>query len=56
LLNRAIKQVNDEFGVKSIFFVEDTSLRLEGLSKDMDYPGLAVCSEKNRTDWRTRTQ
>jgi dephospho-CoA kinase/inosine/xanthosine triphosphate pyrophosphatase family protein len=42
LLSRAIKQVNDEFGVKSIFFVEDTSLRLEGLSKDLDYPGLAV--------------
>jgi hypothetical protein len=33
LLNRAIKQVNDEFGIKSIFFVEDTTLRLEGLSK-----------------------
>jgi dephospho-CoA kinase/inosine/xanthosine triphosphate pyrophosphatase family protein len=42
LLNRAIKQVNDEFGVKSIFFVEDTSLRLEGLSKNIDHPGLAV--------------
>jgi dephospho-CoA kinase/inosine/xanthosine triphosphate pyrophosphatase family protein len=42
LLNRAIRQVNDEFGVRSIFFVEDTSLRLEGLSKDIDYPGLAV--------------
>jgi dephospho-CoA kinase/inosine/xanthosine triphosphate pyrophosphatase family protein len=42
LLNRAIKQVNDEFGIKSIFFVEDTTLRLEGLSKGGDYPGLAV--------------
>ncbi len=42
LLHRAVKQVNDEFGIKSIFFVEDTSLRLEGLSVDADYPGLAV--------------
>jgi inosine/xanthosine triphosphate pyrophosphatase family protein/dephospho-CoA kinase len=49
LLNRAIRQVNDEFGVKSIFFVEDTSLRLEGLSKDIDYPGLAV------KEWFTST-
>ncbi|MDN4984658.1 non-canonical purine NTP pyrophosphatase [Bradyrhizobium sp. WYCCWR 13022] len=42
LLNRAIKQVNAEFGVRSLFFVEDTSLRLEGLSRDGDFPGLAV--------------
>ena len=49
LLNRAIRQVNDEFGVRSIFFVEDTSLRLEGLSQDTDYPGLAV------KEWFTST-
>ena len=49
LLNQAIKQVNDEFSVKSIFFVEDTSLRLEGLSADTDYPGLAV------KEWFTST-
>jgi inosine/xanthosine triphosphate pyrophosphatase family protein/dephospho-CoA kinase len=42
LLHRAIKQVNAEFGARSIFFVEDTSLRLEALSGADDYPGLAV--------------
>ena len=42
LLNRAIKQVNEEFGVRSIFFVEDTSLRIEALSGVKDFPGLAV--------------
>ncbi|WBL78017.1 AAA family ATPase [Bradyrhizobium xenonodulans] len=43
LLDRAIEQVNAEFGVRSIFFVEDTSLRIEALSEGAaDYPGLAV--------------
>ena len=42
MLTRAIQQVNDEFGVKSIFFVEDTSLRLEALSDSSDFPGLKV--------------
>jgi dephospho-CoA kinase/inosine/xanthosine triphosphate pyrophosphatase family protein len=43
LLGRAIEQVNAEFGVRSIFFVEDTSLRIEALSEGLaDYPGLAV--------------
>jgi hypothetical protein len=31
LLNRAVEQVKAEFGVRSIFFVEDTSVRIEGL-------------------------
>jgi len=42
MLTRAIQQVNAEFGIKSIFFVEDTSLRLEALSDSTDYPGLKV--------------
>ena len=42
MLTRAIQQVNAEFGIKSIFFVEDTSLRLEALSDSSDFPGLKV--------------
>lgn len=42
LLTRAIDQVKAEFGVRSIFFVEDTSVRIEALSNQNDYPGLAV--------------
>jgi inosine/xanthosine triphosphate pyrophosphatase family protein/dephospho-CoA kinase len=42
LLTRAIEQVNAEFSVRSIFFVEDTSLRLEALSDEAEFPGLAV--------------
>lgn len=42
LLKRAIQQVNEQFGVRSSFFVEDTSLRIDGLSANGDYPGLAV--------------
>lgn len=42
LLGRAIEQVNKAFGFRSIFFVEDTSLRIEALSDQRDFPGLAV--------------
>jgi dephospho-CoA kinase/inosine/xanthosine triphosphate pyrophosphatase family protein len=42
LLTRAVRQVNAEFGFRSIFFVEDTSVRIECLSKSADFPGLAV--------------
>jgi inosine/xanthosine triphosphate pyrophosphatase family protein len=42
LLTRAINQVKAEFGVRSIFFVEDTSVRIEALSGTSDVPGLAV--------------
>jgi inosine/xanthosine triphosphate pyrophosphatase family protein len=42
MLTRAIQQVNAEFGIKSLFFVEDTSLRLEALSESSDFPGLKV--------------
>ena len=40
LLEEAISQVRSEFLVRSIFFVEDTSIRIEALSHDDDYPGL----------------
>lgn len=49
LLFRAIQQVKEEFGVRSIFFVEDTSVRIEGLSSDKDFPGLAI------KDWFSQT-
>jgi dephospho-CoA kinase/inosine/xanthosine triphosphate pyrophosphatase family protein len=42
LLSRAVKQVAADFGVRSVFFVEDTSLRIEALSSNSDYPGLSV--------------
>lgn len=42
LLTRAVNQVKAEFGVRSIFFVEDTSVRIEALSSQNDYPGLAI--------------
>src|ERR1700749_1327079 len=40
LLIRAIGQVNAEFGIRSVFFVEDTSLRINALSDGDDFPGL----------------
>jgi dephospho-CoA kinase/inosine/xanthosine triphosphate pyrophosphatase family protein len=42
LLTQAIRQVNEEFGLRSIFFVEDTSVRIHSLSSDADFPGLAT--------------
>jgi inosine/xanthosine triphosphate pyrophosphatase family protein/dephospho-CoA kinase len=42
LLEKAVKQVRDKFFIRSIFFVEDTSLRIEALSGETDYPGVAV--------------
>jgi inosine/xanthosine triphosphate pyrophosphatase family protein/dephospho-CoA kinase len=42
LLARAIKQVSADFRLRSIFFVEDTSLRVEALSNASDFPGLGV--------------
>jgi len=42
LLSRAINQVKAEFGVRAIFFVEDTSVRVEALSEASDVPGPAV--------------
>jgi inosine/xanthosine triphosphate pyrophosphatase family protein/dephospho-CoA kinase len=42
LLTKALKQVSQDFDVRSMFFVEDTSLRLEALSEVEDYPGTRV--------------
>jgi inosine/xanthosine triphosphate pyrophosphatase family protein/dephospho-CoA kinase len=42
LLAKAIQQVNAQFKIKSIFFVEDTSLRIAALSDAADYPGPRV--------------
>ena len=42
LLRRAVKQVTLSFGVKSVFFVEDTSIRIDSLSGASDFPGLAA--------------
>lgn len=43
LLTRAIAQILREVGRQALFFVEDTSLRIEALSQGLeDYPGLAV--------------
>ncbi|MEF2546256.1 non-canonical purine NTP pyrophosphatase [Aurantimonas sp. E1-2-R+4] len=42
LLSEALKQVSQEFERRSVFFVEDTSLRLEALSDNNDYPGTRV--------------
>jgi|SRR5450432_1926244 inosine/xanthosine triphosphate pyrophosphatase family protein len=42
LLTKAITQVNADFNVRSLFFVEDTSLRIDALSEEFDFPGLAV--------------
>lgn len=40
LLRRAIMQVRNQFLVRSIFFVEDTSIRIDALSDEDDFPGL----------------
>ena len=42
LLDRAIREILDRLGANSPFFVEDTSVRIEALSKAEDFPGLHV--------------
>ena len=43
LLERAIQEIVSSVGASSLFFVEDTSLRLESLSTSSDdFPGLTV--------------
>src|SRR5205809_806755 len=43
LLRRAVRDVAQRVAGNPLFFVEDTSLRIEALSSDgADYPGLAV--------------
>src|ERR1700738_2469552 len=42
MLSKALHQISARYNVRSIFFVEDTSLRIEALSDDVDFPGLQV--------------
>jgi len=43
LLARAIEEIKDSIGAGSLFFVEDTSLKIDALSSPtQEYPGLAV--------------
>src|SRR4051794_10676965 len=42
LLRKAIAQVRGDFGRRGVFFVEDTSLRIEAFSHKSDVPGVAV--------------
>lgn len=42
LLTKALTQVSQDFDVRSMFFVEDTSVRLEALSGVADYPGTRI--------------
>jgi len=42
LLERAIREIVGRLGANSLFFVEDTSVRIEALSKEEDFPGLRV--------------
>ncbi len=42
LLARAIQEILGSVGSASLFFVEDTSLRIEALSGTEEFPGLAV--------------
>lgn len=55
LLSQAIRQILEEIGGRSsIFFVEDTSLRIEALSEEeKDYPGLSVKEWFNETDFES---
>lgn len=40
LLAEAIKEIRRREGVTAIFFIEDTSIRIDALSKHSDFPGL----------------
>jgi inosine/xanthosine triphosphate pyrophosphatase family protein/dephospho-CoA kinase len=53
LLERAIQEIISSVGASSLFFVEDTSLRLESLSTPMeDFPGLTVKEWFGRTSFK----
>lgn len=54
LLTRAIEQVRSRVGVGSIFFVEDTSIRIDALSdRDRDFPGLSAKEWFSSTTFET---
>ncbi len=42
LLGKALQQVSGDFERRSVIFVEDTSVRIEALSDEIDYPGIRV--------------
>jgi inosine/xanthosine triphosphate pyrophosphatase family protein/dephospho-CoA kinase len=42
LLRKAIQEVTASVGLADLVFVEDTSVRVDALSAESDYPGLAV--------------
>ncbi|WP_152049907.1 non-canonical purine NTP pyrophosphatase [Tautonia marina] len=48
LLTLALKEILGQIGTQSVFFVEDTSLRIEAFSNEEDYPGLDVKDWFNR--------
>lgn len=50
LLTNALRQVSEGFALRSVLFVEDTSVRIDALSDNSDYPGLAV------KEWFPRTK
>lgn len=53
LLARAIDQIKDSIGSGSLFFVEDTSVRIDALSQGAeDFPGLSVKEWFARTSFR----
>lgn len=51
LLNRAVQEIVDRLEANSIFFVEDTSVRIEALSGSADFPGLQVKEWFQRTSF-----
>jgi len=54
LLRRAVREVSEKIRGDYLFFVEDTSMRLEALSKaDADFPGLNVKEWFQQTDFAT---
>lgn len=42
LLRKGLQEVTQHIGASSLVFIEDTSVRIEGLSKTRDVPGLAI--------------
>lgn len=42
LFERAIREIVNRLGANSLFFVEDTSVRIDALSEEDDFPGLGV--------------
>ena len=56
LLARAVREIVDRLGANSLFFVEDTSVRIEALSGVNDFPGLQVKEWFQRTSFEQLNQ